>query len=219
MSPSSDNTPTSGTSAVGNIEHVIVLMFENRSFDHILGAMPGVDGVLDAQGNVLPNLYNTMHPTAEPGDDNPATQPTAIVPYLYQSSPPSPLPTENQLITHDFTHEFGDGMMQALFGPKTTGVLDGQPQNNPAVTYPATNSGFLSTMAFNASPPQPNGPGALTYFEWGSMRVFHTLAESFLVCDAWHCDMPGHTAPLQDAVSLLDGRPGEVIEMERRRKA
>jgi phospholipase C len=76
MRSSSNSAPTSGTSAVGNIEHVIVLMFENRSFDHILGAMPGVDGVLDAHGNVLPNLYNTMDPTAEPGDDNPATPPT-----------------------------------------------------------------------------------------------------------------------------------------------
>jgi hypothetical protein len=38
------------TSALGNIEHVIVLMFENRSFDHLLGAMPGCDGVLDGNG-------------------------------------------------------------------------------------------------------------------------------------------------------------------------
>ena len=30
------------------IEHVIVLMMENRSFDHILGAIPGVDGVSPA---------------------------------------------------------------------------------------------------------------------------------------------------------------------------
>jgi len=61
VSSSSKNGPASGSSAVGNIEHVVVLMFENRSFDHILGAMPGVDGVLDANGKVLPDLYNTMN--------------------------------------------------------------------------------------------------------------------------------------------------------------
>jgi phospholipase C len=35
------------------IEHVIVLMFENRSFDHMLGILPGVDGVdlADPRGN------------------------------------------------------------------------------------------------------------------------------------------------------------------------
>src|SRR6185369_12015283 len=104
-------------------------------------------------------------------------------------------PTEAQLITHDFTHEFGDGMLQDLFGPGTTGVIEGIPQDNPTVTYPATNSGFLSTVAYNLPTPEPNGTGAMTYFNWGSMEVFHKLAESFLVCDAWHCDMPGHTAP------------------------
>lgn len=184
----SQNVPT----ALGNIEHVIVLMFENRSFDHILGAMPGVDGVLDASGNVLPGLYNTMNPTTEPGDGNPSTPPMAIVP---SSNPDAPLPTEGDLIRHDFTHEFGDGMLQDLFGPGTLGVIEGVPQNNPSVTYPATNSGFLSTVAYNLQPAQPNGPGAMTYFNWGSMEVFHELAKSFLVCDAWHCDMPGHTAP------------------------
>ena len=191
MNTSSNNASNAGFSAIGNIEHVIVLMFENRSFDHILGAMPGVDGVLDSQGNVLPNLYNTMDPLAMPGADNPSTPPTAIVPTL---NPEPPLPTEDQLLTHDFTHEFGDGMTQDLFGPGTTGVLNSQPQNNPAVTYPATNSGFLSTVAYNAGS-QPNGIGAMTYFKWNSMEVFHTLAQAFLVCDQWHCDMPGHTAP------------------------
>jgi|GEM_PF-2031381 len=191
MDFSSNNKPNAGFSAIGAIEHVIVLMFENRSFDHLLGAMPGVDGVLDSQGNVLPNLYNTMDPIAEPGADNPPTPPTPIVPFL---NPEPPLPTEDQLITHDFTHEFGDGLMQDIFGPGTTGMLDNQPQNNPAVTYPPTNSGFLSTVAYNAGS-QRNGIGAMTYFEWNSMEVFHTLAQAFLVCDEWYCDTPGHTAP------------------------
>jgi phospholipase C len=192
MSTSSNNESTGESSAVGNIKHVIVLMFENRSFDHILGAMPGVDGVLDSQGNVLPELYNTMNPTTAPGEDNPATTPAVIVP---ASNPDPPLPSESQLITHDFTHDFGDGMLQDLFGPGTTGVIEGQPQNNPPVTYPAINSGFLSTIAYAVSGQPPNGAGALSYFKWGSMEVLHKLAKSFLVCDAWHCDMPGHTSP------------------------
>jgi len=27
------------------IKHVVVLMFENRSFDHLFGAFPGVNGI------------------------------------------------------------------------------------------------------------------------------------------------------------------------------
>src|SRR5213075_2464112 len=100
--------------AAGNIAHVIVLMFENRSFDHILGGMPGVDGVLDPNGKVLPSLYNTMNPLEQASDGNPATFPTPIVPVC---NPDPPLPSEERLITHDFTHEFGDGMLQDVFGP------------------------------------------------------------------------------------------------------
>jgi phospholipase C len=42
------------------IEHVVVLMMENRSFDHFLGWLPGADGrhdgtYLSADGNVYPN--------------------------------------------------------------------------------------------------------------------------------------------------------------------
>ena len=83
-----------------------------------------------------------------------------------------------------------------LFGPGTTGIIGGKPQNNPAITYPPTNSGFLSTPEPSKSDrDQKNGPGVMTYFKWQSMQVFHTLAQSFVVCDAWHCDMPGHTSP------------------------
>jgi phospholipase C len=42
------------------VEHVVVLMMENRSFDHFLGWLPGADGrhdltFLSADGNVYPN--------------------------------------------------------------------------------------------------------------------------------------------------------------------
>ncbi len=42
------------------IEHVVILMMENRSFDHFLGWLPGADGrhdlaFLSADGNVYPN--------------------------------------------------------------------------------------------------------------------------------------------------------------------
>src|SRR5580658_5020822 len=42
------------------IEHVVILMMENRSFDHFLGWLPGADGRLDGiyestDGNFYPN--------------------------------------------------------------------------------------------------------------------------------------------------------------------
>jgi phospholipase C len=34
------------------IEHFVVLMLENRSFDHIFGLRHGVDGLLDGHGQI-----------------------------------------------------------------------------------------------------------------------------------------------------------------------
>ena len=44
----------------GGVEHVVVLMLENRSFDHFLSWLPGADGrhdmtYLAPDGNVYPN--------------------------------------------------------------------------------------------------------------------------------------------------------------------
>lgn len=36
------------------VEHIGCLMMENRSFDHYLGWLPGVDGLLDASGQLVP---------------------------------------------------------------------------------------------------------------------------------------------------------------------
>jgi phospholipase C len=41
------------------VEHVVVLMMENRSFDHFLGWLPGADGVTPAEANTFPIGYYT----------------------------------------------------------------------------------------------------------------------------------------------------------------
>ena len=42
---------------LSRIEHIVVLMLENRSFDHMLGQVPGVNGVTGAEENFwTPNV-------------------------------------------------------------------------------------------------------------------------------------------------------------------
>jgi phospholipase C len=53
-------TPALKPNGSNGIEHIVILMMENRSFDHYLGWLPGADGRLDMQflstdGNVYPN--------------------------------------------------------------------------------------------------------------------------------------------------------------------
>ena len=51
------------------IKSVLVLMMENRSFDHIFGDMPGVDGLFQPDGQFKPDAFNTMNPETDPGGD------------------------------------------------------------------------------------------------------------------------------------------------------
>ena len=184
------------TNGLSAIKHVVVLMFENRSFDHVFGALPGVEGVLDSGGKVKPSLFNVPDPTRQPWPDNVPVQPTGIG-----------LQDQATLIPHDFNHDFCDGMMPDLFGPGTTGYTEGKPIHAPAFTYPETNSGFISSLYYPPTKashsslppvpelPYPTGPSAMTYFSLGELPVLHSLAREFVVCDNWFCDMPGHTLP------------------------
>lgn len=186
------------------IKHVVVLMFENRSFDHLFGAFPGVNGIFTEDGCVNPEIYNLADPTQPQGPSNEIYMPVAITPEIK--------------LEHDFDHNFGNGMMQELFGPGTTGCQDGLPINAPAKTYPSTNSGFVSTIAYNVNANTRNGPQSMSYYQHGSLRVLHRLASEFVLCDNWFCDIPAttllnrffmHTA--QTDGILTDGQGGTII--------
>ncbi len=183
--------------ALSNIKRVVVLMFENRSFDHLFGEFPGANGLFDSPGVFKQDCYNLADPLSPPSDTNEKYFPAPV-------NITAPLP-------HDFTHDFGDGMMPDLFGPVFTITGDPPSPSNPSATYtsgytknglygqlqpqpqtyPDTNSGFYTT--YNTC--QKQEQSVLSYFEHGSLEVLHNLAQEFVLCDNWHCDMPGHTEP------------------------
>ena len=53
--------------AAAPFDHVVVLMFENRSFDHLLGWLPGADGV--QAGLRFADQTGTVYPTYDLGAD------------------------------------------------------------------------------------------------------------------------------------------------------
>lgn len=191
MSPNAATAPH----GLEHIKRVVVLMFENRSFDHIFGALPGVNGLL-RDGQINQNYYNLPNPHQPASPTNLPVYPAPVDPSLPMQ--------------RDFTHDFGDGMMPDLFGPTFkvqpegappsdwsatywSGFVNGAPKHQvaPTQTHPSTNSGFFTTYQGC----EPQGQAALSYFEDGVLRVLHTLARTFVVCDNWYCDMPGHTEP------------------------
>jgi phospholipase C len=59
-------TPASAKKAA-KFNHVVVVMMENRSFDHLLGWLPGADGM--QAGLEYPDDLGVLHPTAELAPD------------------------------------------------------------------------------------------------------------------------------------------------------
>lgn len=155
------------------IEHVFVLMLENRSFDHMLGfsGIAGTDAVTHAPTGLngppgsASNTWNgTVYPAAPP-----AVDPMLADPY----------------------HEFEDVVKQ-LCGQSVK-----YPSGGPYP--PINNSGFVSNFALDAVPKQPAKgatPGdVIKCFDKSKLPVLTALAQEFAVCDSWFCSMPGPTWP------------------------
>src|SRR5580700_8504501 len=149
------------------IEHVFVLMLENRSFDHMLGfsGITGTDAATGAstQLKVPPagaaNVWKgTTFPASPPGVD-----PMAVDPY----------------------HEFTD-VLEQLCGAAAT-YTSGGPYP------PMNNSGFVSNFAVAAKSPSPGD--VMRCFTPSRLPVLTALAQEFAVCDSWFCSMPGPTWP------------------------
>jgi phospholipase C len=94
-------------SLAGVIDHVVVLMFENRSFDHLLGFMKSPDYAIDGLDGTEYNLENPADPTSAvvrvskdaPLGPDPSPDPNHNLPdvtiQLYGSPQVSPAPVEH----------------------------------------------------------------------------------------------------------------------------
>ena len=176
------------------IEHVFVLMLENRSFDHMFG-FSGISGV-DPDGN--PTVFNPGFDPLTTSNVDPGTG----LPVLVSS------PADFQLkdIDKDPDHEF-PGTLVALCGP-------GHAPYQPVLGgYPAvTNSGFVANYADAGS----TTPGRIMQcYSQAQLPVLNALAREFAICDSWFSSLPGPTWPnrfflLAATSGGLDGSPSKL---------
>lgn len=157
----------SGTAKTLGIEHVFVLVLENRSFDHLLGfsvitgndALTGKPTKSSSLSGTESNSFGGQEYRVSEGAD-----------YTMQVDP---------------SHEFLD-VLQQLCGPKAT--------YSPGGPYPLIDrSGFVASYVQSGGASQP-GEIMKCY---GSMQlpVLNTLVREFVVCDNWYASMPGPTWP------------------------
>ena len=142
--------------ALGDIEHVVFVIQENRSFDHYFGRYPGVRGFDDRSVRL------------RPGDDgttvfrqpNPGHAPNPLLPF-HINTDPAVGPTGE--CTHDIGHQWVE-QHQCWDG----GRLDG----------------YVRTHISDEGP--IFGPLTMGYYDRRDLAFYYALADAFTICDHYH---------------------------------
>ena len=149
------------------IEHVFVLMLENRAFDHMLG-FSGITGHNAANGDStqINGLSGSEANTFKGG--------------IYRVSRGA-----DNVMPADPGHEFSN-VLEQLCGPGATYQAGG--------AYPAmNNTGFVASYVASGGAADPGE--VMKCFAPEQLPVLIALAQEFTVCDNWHASMPGPTWP------------------------
>jgi phospholipase C len=151
------------------IKHVVLLMQENRSFDHYFGTLSGVRGFSSRA------LTQTVNGKTYPIWDQFGYEPGVGVsssgylqPFALKSDPPN----ENGQTTNDITHSWGP-QHQSWDG----GAMDA----------------FVTTHIANDG--DSNGPVTMGYFTRKNLSFYYALADAFTICDGYYCSVLGPTDP------------------------
>jgi phospholipase C len=175
--------------AMPQIDHVFVVMLENRAFDHMFG-FSGLEGI-DTEGN--PTTIDGADPSRDKNVDP-----------LTNEEVPVSTPADFALkgLDVDPGHEFHDTLV-SLCGEGATynPVPGGYPEIN--------NSGFIDNYRDSGS----GTPERIMHcYTPEQLPVLHKLAEEFAICDQWFSSLPGPTWPnrfflLAASSGGLDGSP------------
>jgi len=189
---------------MADIEHVVVLMLENRSYDHLLGYVPHPDPAFDG----LLGGGTFRNPRWGRGPAVPAS------PAAKQVLPVGP----------DHSH---DAVMAQLAltragVPRNRGFVRSYERKGRGLNPPAFGGllGPLVNLAhawFKHSGPaiKGRGPLAMACQPPGNVPVLATLAREFAVCSRWFCSVPGETWPnrnfahaaTSDGQTQIEARP------------
>jgi phospholipase C len=179
-------------SSVSDIDHVVILMQENRSFDHYFGALSTVRGWNDPK--VLTQVVGgKRYPVFDQFGYGPGIGPDPdayLQPFELLSHPPN----EDGQTTNDITHNWGP----------QHGSWNGGAMNT-----------FLSTHL--AADGTTNGILTMGYFTRGDLPFYYALADAFTICDGYHCSVLGPTDPnrcmsLSASIDPAGTNGGPVLE-------
>ncbi len=152
-----------------DIKHVVILMQENRSFDHYFGTLPNVRGFAD---------------------------PTAITLSTGKSVFYQPVQTAAPAGTTEYSNPDGY-LLPYHLDTKTTSAA-AQPSTSHAynVQHQAWDNGAMDAwLPAHISADGVNGPYTMGYLEREDIPFQFALAENFTILDNYHCSVLGPTWP------------------------
>ncbi|WP_347355014.1 alkaline phosphatase family protein [Intrasporangium sp.] len=183
--------PSPAASAGPGFEHLVVLMFENRSFDNLLGHLypPGTLPEGQRFDGVANGSYHNLSPTGP------------VAAHVYDGPTDrimqSPTPDPGEEYQHVNTQLFG-----IVDPPQNAGRRAGDmvaPWNAPPDGAAPTMGGFVTDYINSFIASQQRQPSPEEYrvimgsFSPGMLPVTSALARGFAVYDAWFCAVPSQT--------------------------
>ena len=158
--------------ALTNVDHIVVLMLENRSLDNLLGYLYTPGDLPNV--NIPPQNPTTFNGLAFGG---PYSNPDGSGNNVAVNEPTGSWPTAQNphVVPYPDPGEPFDDVAQQLSG----GTMQGFVEN------------YLTQKDVNAA----NANQIMESYSPQQLTVLSTLARSFAVSDAWHCSMPTQTWP------------------------
>ena len=158
---------STASASLSDVKHIVILMQENRSFDHYFGTISGVRGFSDP--GVLKNAYGT--PIFDQYGYQPGTGVDAsgyLQPFRLLNNPPA----ENGEATNDISHGW-------------------------TTQHQSWNGGKLDSFikAHLAADGTTNGPVTMGHFTRSELAFYYALADAFTICDNYFCSVLGPTDP------------------------
>ncbi len=159
------------SSSLHDIEHIVLFMQENHSFDNYFGTRYGVNGFGNTPNNP-PEVFRQRGwaPSASGGGPTDFNDPSR------------------------FTLPF---RLDTTRGPSISGECVNDPDHSWAGTHSAWNAGANNNwmpMSVEAVGPK-NAPALMGYYTREDIPVHHMLADKFTLCDNYFCSVLGPTTP------------------------
>jgi phospholipase C len=172
------------------LDHVVVVLFENRSLDNVLGRLYGPEDGKTFEGVVGKGLTNPIPEWAEHGADR------KVVPYTVATDMDSPNPDSGEEWYHTNTQLFGtlDEHNRFKIGEGVTA-----PWNAPPPGATPTMDGFVTdyistfTAEMGRQPTYDEYAHIMTGFTPEQVPMLSGIAKEFGVFDHWFCEVPSQT--------------------------